>query len=112
MVEQGEVSEVTVGIVGGNHGRSISVIVSVSDQVGRLTHAVYCMSVTKQTFSYYAQSSLEAILGDDNLVSILDTVPVYNGTATLYPDLQCTFRPAYTINFVNQLKLFFCSKST
>lgn len=89
-------------IVGGQRGGNITLIAAVSDRCGLLYYEVHTASVTKETFLNFL-TSLEAILGEEEAVLILDNAPVHRGMNELFPDLNFKFLPPHS-PFLNPIE--------
>ena len=89
-------------LVGGQRGRNATVICAVSNQVGILYHEVHFTTVNKQAFNHFL-ASLEAILGDEETVIIMDNAPVHNGMQEIYPNLHLKYLPPYS-PFLNPIE--------
>ena len=89
-------------IVGGQRGRNTTIICAISNQVGVLYHEIHFQTVNKQTFNNF-MASLEAILGDEPAIIIMDNAPIHRGIDIIYPELSMKFLPAYS-PFLNPIE--------
>ena len=92
-------------IVGGQRGRNATIICAISNQVGVLYHEIHFQTVNKPTFNNF-MASLEAILGDEAAIIIMDNAPIHRGIDIIYPELSMKFLPAYS-PFVNPIENYF-----
>ena len=92
-------------IVGGQRGRNVTLIAAISDRVGILYRETHVTTVTKGTFRHFL-TSLQAILGDEEAVLIMDNAPVHMDMQNDFPNLEIKYLPAYS-PFLNPIENFF-----
>lgn len=98
-------------IVAGSRGNNVTAIVAISDKVGMLYHEISTKRVNIEVFTNF-MLSLEAVLGEENALIIMDNSPVHNGCSTTYDQHEIQYLPPNS-PFLNPIEnCFSVMKST
>ena len=77
-------------IVRRQRGSNVTVITAISDKVGVLYYEVHWETVKRESFIHF-MTSLEAVLGDEDAVIILDNAPCHSRINESFEYLQIRF---------------------